>query len=87
MWRATRNHSRDVLVPNSYQCCWIKHTGQIITKPLRCRKAIEKIHLKFIDDMTIAEAIDLKKKKLVPNPNPNPERPLTYPKKNWPYHG
>ena len=54
----------------------VKNTGQIITKQ-RKREAIEKIHLKFIDDMTAAEAINVKEK-LVPNPNTNPERPLGY---------
>ena len=54
----------------------IKNTGEIITNPLNKRKAIPNIHLKFIDDMTVAEAIDLKSK-LVPNPNP-PPKPTLY---------
>ena len=36
-----------------------------------------RIHLKYIDDMTIAESINLKQK-LIPNPNLNPTRPLQY---------
>ena len=35
------------------------------------------IHLKYIDDMAFAEAIQLKKT-LVPNPDPYPARPLAY---------
>ena len=38
---------------------------------------MDKIHLKFIDDMTAAESINLKET-LVPNPDPNPERPFRY---------
>ena len=55
----------------------IKNTGEVITKPFNRRGPLSKIHLKFIDDLTVAEAVNLKSK-LVPNPNPNPPRPLTY---------
>ena len=55
----------------------LKETGKIITKPFNRRGAMPKIHLKYIDDMTIAEAIDLKKK-LVENPDKNPPQPLQY---------
>ena len=55
----------------------LKETGKIITKPFNRRGAMPKIHLKYIDDMTIAEAIDLKKK-LVENPDKNPPKPLQY---------
>ena len=55
----------------------IKNTGQRITNPKRNRAAIKQIHMKFIDDMTLAEAIDLKSK-LTPNPDPNPPRPVNY---------
>ena len=54
----------------------IKNTGEIITKP-RKREAMEKIHLKYIDDMTAAVAINLKER-LLPNPDPSPARPLQY---------
>ena len=48
----------------------IKNTGQIITqKGVNKRKPIEKIHMKFIDDMTIAESIFLNEK-LMNNPQP-----------------
>ena len=55
----------------------IKKKGEVIIKPFNRRGPINKIHLKFIDDLTVAEAINLKSK-LVPNPNPNPPRPLPY---------
>ena len=55
----------------------IKNTGEIVTKQFNRRGPIDKIHLKFIDDLTVAESINLKSK-LVPNPNPNPPRPTTY---------
>ena len=56
----------------------IQNTGKIITKPnINTRKPMDKIHLKFIDDMTAAESINLKKN-LLPNPNQNPDRPLRY---------
>ena len=55
----------------------IKNVGEIITKPTNRRKPIDKIHLKFIDDMTAAESINLKEK-LLPNPNSNPTRPLQF---------
>ena len=38
---------------------------------------MSRIHLKYIDDMTIAEALNLKKC-LTENPDPNPPRPLQY---------
>jgi hypothetical protein len=54
-----------------------KHTGQHITKPLSKRTPIQNIHMKFIDDMTLATAINLRSA-LVANPNQNPPRPLAY---------
>ena len=55
----------------------MKKTGQVVTNQKTSREAMQPIHLKFIDDMTVAEAIDLKKK-LILNPDPNPARPLNY---------
>ena len=55
----------------------VKNTGQLITNPRKNRGPIKQIHMKFIDDMTVAEAIDLKKK-LIPNPDPDPPRPVNY---------
>ena len=54
-----------------------KETGQIITKPLNKRKSVMNIHMKFVDDMTMGTAINLKSV-LEPNPEPNPPRPLAY---------
>ena len=48
----------------------IRNTGHIITQPgVNKRKPMKTIHMKFIDDMTVAESIYLKEK-LVDNPNP-----------------
>ena len=55
----------------------IRNTGRLITKSFNRRGPMQRIHLKYIDDMTVAEAIDLKKK-LVENPDPCPPRPLQY---------
>ena len=55
----------------------IRNTGRLITKSFNRRGPMQRIHLKYIDDMTVAEAIDLKKK-LVENPDPCPPRPLKY---------
>ena len=38
---------------------------------------MQRVHLKYVDDMTVAEALILKKT-LVENPDPNPPRPLQY---------
>ena len=40
----------------------IKNTGEVITKPFNNRGPLKKIHLKFIDDLTVAEAMNLKSK-------------------------
>ena len=55
----------------------LKNIGKFITKPYNRRGPMPRIHLKYMDDMTVAEAIHLKKKVIV-NPNPNPPRPLQY---------
>ena len=55
----------------------MNETGNIITKPFNKREAMKKIHLKYIDDMTAAEAINLKER-LLPHPDPNQPRPLRY---------
>ena len=55
----------------------VKHLGEHITKKLNKRTPMTNIHLKYIDDMAFAEAIQLKKT-LVPNPDPYPARPLAY---------
>ena len=54
----------------------IRNTGEIITQPgVNKRKPIDTIHMKFIDDMTIAESIHLKEKFIT---NPAPVHPLQY---------
>ena len=55
----------------------IKNTGKIITNQLNKRQSMKTIHLKFIDDMTIAEAIELRRQ-LVPNPDIDQPRPVNY---------
>ena len=48
----------------------LRNTGEIITNPaVNKRKPIEKIHMKWIDDLTVAESVHLKQK-LVENPSP-----------------
>ena len=44
---------------------------------LNKRQPIPNIHLKYIDDMALAEAVILKNT-LIPNPDPCPPRPLSY---------
>ena len=55
----------------------IKNIGKYVTKPFNTRKPMPRIHMKYVDDMTAAEAINLKKQ-LIANPNTNPVRPLQY---------
>ena len=54
-----------------------KKTGLLITKNMHKRKPQQNIHLKYIDDLSMAEAINLREK-LVENPDPNPSRPFTF---------
>ena len=53
----------------------VNKTRKIITSKPTTRKPVNKIHLKFIDDMMAAESIYLKEKLVE---NPNPVRPLQY---------
>ena len=55
-----------------------KNTGKLITKPFNKRPAIEKIHMKYIDDMMAAEALFLKEKLVNIS---DPVRPLEYHKR------
>ena len=52
-----------------------KNLGQHITVTKTKRKIIPKIHLKFVDDLTLAKAFNIRDYVM---PNPNPSRPLTY---------
>ena len=54
-----------------------KHLGDHITKKLKKRTPIPNIHLKYVDDMALAQAM-LLKKTLIPNPDPCPALPLNY---------
>ena len=54
-----------------------KETGYKITQNINKRKPMNEIHLKYIDDLSFAEALNLKEC-LVGNPDPNPPRPFTY---------
>ena len=54
-----------------------KHIGNHITQHMSKRKPLENIHLKYIDDLSMAQAINLKEC-LITNPEPNPPRPLSY---------
>ena len=53
------------------------NTGLSITQNLQKRKPLENIHLKYIDDLSFAEALNLKEC-LIGNPDPNPPRPFTF---------
>ena len=55
----------------------VKEVGKIVSKPLNKRKSMKNIHLKFVDDMTVAESVNLKKQ-LIANPDVNQPRPLEY---------
>jgi hypothetical protein len=54
-----------------------KQLGHHITQKQNKRKIMPRIHMKFVDDLTLAEAVNVKEC-VVPNPDPNPPRPLAY---------
>ena len=54
-----------------------KQLGQHVSQKKNKRKIIPKIHLKFVDDLTLAETINVKRSVIV-NPDPNAPRPLAY---------
>ena len=54
-----------------------KELGEHITTKKNKRQIIPNIHLKFVDDLTMAESFNLKEN-VIPNPDPNPPRPLAY---------
>ena len=41
------------------------------------RRSLQNIYLKYIDDLSLAEAINLREK-LVKKPDPTPSRPFTF---------
>ena len=54
-----------------------KQLGEHITKKKNRRQIIPNIHMKYVDDLTLAETINVKDS-VLPNPDPNPPRPLAY---------
>ena len=54
-----------------------KQLGKHITQKRNKRKIIPNLHLKFVDDVTFAEPINVKEC-VHRNPDPNPPRPLAY---------
>ena len=57
-----------------------RNMGERLTKAVNARKAIKNLHLKYVDDLTLAEAIKLKSVLVVEN-NSGLERPLEYHKR------
>ena len=51
--------------------------GERITGNINRRKPLTHSHLKYVDDMSILQSVNLKEK-LIPNPVLNPPRPLAY---------
>ena len=51
--------------------------GERVTEKLGRRTPLENIHLKYVDDLSMAQAINLKEC-LITNPDPNPPKPLSY---------
>ena len=54
-----------------------RNTGKLLSSHPNKRKPMKEIHMKFIDDMTAAVSIDLKRN-LARNQEQNPDRPLQY---------
>ena len=54
-----------------------KQLGEHITQKKNRRQIIPYIHMKYVDDLTLAETINVKDCVLT-NPDPNPPRPLSY---------
>ena len=54
-----------------------KHMGKVITGKLNKRSPVPHIHMKYVDDLSLAQSLNLKEC-LITNPDPNPPRPLAY---------
>ena len=52
-----------------------KNLGSKVTTKLGKRTPLKNIHMKYVDDLSLAQAVDLKECLI---PNPNPTRPLAY---------
>jgi hypothetical protein len=68
------------LPPSSLNLCFQyleKHLGDHVTTKLNKMRPMPTTHMKYVDDMTMAETLNLRQE-LMPNPNTNLPRPLTY---------
>ena len=54
-----------------------KHLGLKMTVGLNKRTPMQHTHLKYVDDLSLAQSINLREH-LITNPDPNPARPLAY---------
>ena len=54
-----------------------KHLGAKISGNLNRRKPMHTSHMKYVDDLSLLQSINLKEN-LIPNPDPYPARPLQY---------
>ena len=54
-----------------------QNLGEKVTQRLGKRTPLKNIHMKYVDDLSLAQAINLKEC-LVTNPDPNPQKPLAY---------
>ena len=54
-----------------------KHLGSKITVGLNKRTPMRHTHMKYVDDLSLAQSLNLREK-LISNPDPNPPRPLAY---------
>ena len=55
----------------------VKNMGERITQNLRKRKPLPNTHMKYVDDLSLVQSLNLREA-LIPNPAPNPPRPLAY---------
>ena len=54
-----------------------KWLGQKVTQKLSKRTPLPNIHMKYVDDLSLAQSLNIKDC-LISNPDPNPARPLAY---------
>ena len=54
-----------------------QNLGEKVTEKLGKRTPLENIHMKYVDDLSLAQAVNLKEC-LLRNPNPYPPRPFSY---------
>ena len=74
---------RLILILSLNQCSWLprprlsKNMGEIVTQNLRKRKPLPNTHMKYVDDLSLVQSLNLREA-LIPNPALNPPRPLAY---------